>query len=136
MSIERSRIAGNTPAFALLAEGWNELVQEGLTADGDGAPPWLFDDEVLYVVVEREILAVLVYRKTLVVTVKLVYVEPSSRRRGLFKSLLGALGEIARTAGVETIRMQTPSENVPFQAVLRHMKLTVSSVGYDLAAAS
>ena len=38
VKIEYSQSALNTPAFALIAEGWNALVQEGWTLDDDGVP--------------------------------------------------------------------------------------------------
>ena len=138
MAIEYSKRASNTPAFALLAEGWNELVQEGFTPDGDGSSPVMADDEVVYALGDGQddIIGVLAFDLTRVITVKLVYVEPSSRRRGVFKAMLSLLNEIARTRGVERIHMCAPIENGPFQAVLMRMGGPTVAVVYDMAAAN
>ena len=135
MLVHYSKRASNTPAFALLAEGWNELVQDGFTAEGDGSPPLRPDDEVLYVHGDSEddVIGVLAFDHTLALTVRMVYVEPSSRRRGVFKALLADLQEVGRTRGVERIHMPAPVENVLFQAVLKHMGGPTIAVVYDMA---
>ena len=136
MLIQYSKRASNTPAFALLAEGWNELVQDGFTAEGDGSPPVRPDDEVIYVLGDGEydVIGVLAFDHTLALTVRMVYVEPSSRRRGVFKAMLADLQEIGRTRGVDRILMPAPVENVPFAAVLKHMGGPTIAVVYDMAA--
>ena len=52
VKIVYNRQAASTAAFALIAEGWNELVQEGLTPDGKGFCVVDATDHVLYA--ERE----------------------------------------------------------------------------------
>ena len=138
MLVHYSKRASNTPAFGLLAEGWNELVQDGFTAEGDGSPPVRPDDEVLYVHGDSEddVTGVLAFDHTLALTVRMAYVEPSSRRRGVFKAMLADLREIALVRGVDRIHMSAPVENAPFQAVLMRMGGPTVAVVYDMAAAS
>ncbi len=137
MRIEYSRRASKTPAFALLAEGWNELVQDGYTPDGDGVSPVKPDNEVLYAISDDgDVVGVIAYTFTdenRAVEITLAYVEPSSRRRGVFKSLVARLRGVARDARVDRIYMQSVVDNAPFQAVLRRLNRPVVSVVYDLA---
>ena len=48
IEVRYSKSASFTPAFALIAEGWNELVQSGLTSEGRGDAPFDASSEVLY----------------------------------------------------------------------------------------
>ena len=135
MRIEHSQRAAKTPAFALLAEGWNELVQEGFTPEGDGLSPVKPDDEVLFAASpEGDIVGVVAYGVSDgVCEVSLVYVEPSSRKRGVFKALLGALRETAKARGATRVVVEAPIENAPFQAIMRRLNSPAVSVVFELA---
>ena len=94
-TIKSSAKAANTPAYAIISEGWNEQVQEGLTDDlwSAAVQP---SDQVLYAVDDKdgEFLGVLTYNVDTVsedITITLAYVEPSSRQLGIFKSMLSEL---------------------------------------------
>ena len=83
-----------------MAEGWNELVQEGFTPDGDGVSPVKPDNEVLFAVSDdNDVVGVLAYALDAPANaydVTLAYVEPSSRKRGVFKALIAQLQKLAR----------------------------------------
>jgi GNAT superfamily N-acetyltransferase len=122
MKIGYSPSAGNTEAFAIIAEGWNELVQEGYTPDRDGGCPVSPSDEVFYAVSkEGDLVGVLTYKQeTLgVARVTLAYVEPSSRKRGVFNALLAALKDRCQKVGWSRIDGLAAPNN---EAALRTMK--------------
>lgn len=93
--IKHSPSTNRTPAFAIIVEGFNELVQDGFTRDYTSEPPYTSTSEVLYASgYDDEIIGVLVFSKdTLagIITLNLIYVEPSSRRMGVGVSLLSDL---------------------------------------------
>ena len=130
-----SHQASNTRAFALLAEGWNDLVQEGLTPDLMGTCPVSSASEVLYAVSQdSDIVGVLTWehhRDWGVFEVTLGYVEPSSRKQGVFSALYGALLDAARKAGASSIRFQLHPANTVARAVLLKRKGQVASVLYE-----
>lgn len=138
MNIGYSKSAGSTPAFALIAEGWNELVQEGITPDGLALCPVKAEDEVLYAISpDGDVVGVLVYGADPLgnaCSVKLAYVEPSMRKRGVLKALLAALKVEAEKFGFRVV-IETPS-NSTVQAVMRHMNMPIASVVYEVAGAA
>lgn len=94
MKIGYSASCRNTEAFAILVEGWNELVQGGLTPDGDATPPFSASTEALYAATDNgEIIGALSFDTYpgSVVMIGLAYVEVSSRRKQVFASLVDAL---------------------------------------------
>ncbi|MEJ6846700.1 GNAT family N-acetyltransferase [Sinorhizobium fredii] len=107
LEIAYSRQAADTEAFTLLAEGWNELVQDGYTPDRMGVPPLDWSDEVLYAIGrDGDVIGVLTWRTVTAVAcfvVTLAYVEPSSRGNGVFRALLAALRQHAAKAGIGRI---------------------------------
>ena len=102
MKIGYNRRASHTPAYGLLAEGWNEVVQDGFAPDQQGVSPVAWDNEVLYAVSdEGDIVGVIAWASTpqsAVYIVTLAYVEPSSRRRGVFLAMFQDLANRARTS--------------------------------------
>lgn len=112
VTVKYDRRAANTSAFAILAEAWNELVQDGITPDGVGIPPINADSEVLYAISEDgDIVGVIAWDHNLdedAYELTLAYVEPSSRRRGVFKELFAAMRERAYTNGVSRIVSKVP----------------------------
>ena len=107
MRVEYSQSAANTDAFALIAEGWNDLVQEGHTPDQDAISPVGPGDEVLYAVSnDGDIVGVLTFKvgeRPLSARITLAYVEPSSRRRGVFKDLVAELRRLCKERGFTRI---------------------------------
>jgi GNAT superfamily N-acetyltransferase len=93
MRVEYSQSAANTDAFALIAEGWNDLVGPG--------------DEVLYAISkDGDIVGVLTFKvgeRPRVARITLAYVEPSSRRRGVFKDLASELRRLCKERGLARI---------------------------------
>jgi len=124
MRIEHNERAADTHAFALIAEGWNELVQDGLTPQGNPLSPIAANDEVLYALGDDpdDVIGVLVYSLTpQFATVEFVYVEPTSRRRGVFKALLGRLAARVAPLGIGHIDFADSNRNAPFKEVLKHL---------------
>ena len=138
MNIAYSKSAASTHAFALIAEGWNELVQDGVTPDGLALCPVKADDEVIYMLsLGGDVVGVLVYGLDTIgngCAVKLAYVEPSMRKRGVLKAMLGALKAEAEKYGFRVV-IETPS-NSTIQAVMRHLNMPVASVVYDVTGAA
>jgi len=102
MDVHYSESASSTPAFALLAEAWLELLLDGLTPDFMGVPPYTYKTQVLYVGTPPDVVGVLAFehlQKEGVVKAVLAYVEPSSRRTGIFSMMVDRLLEIAATKG-------------------------------------
>jgi hypothetical protein len=95
VKIAYSRSCANTAAFALLVEGWNELVQDGVTPDGLAVCPVTADCECVYAYEQNDdILGAVAFRYVReldALEVVLAYVEPSSRKRGVFTALLADL---------------------------------------------
>ena len=130
-----SHQASNTKAFALIAEGWNELVQDGLTPDLLGICPVSATSEVLYAVSQdSDIVGVLAWehqRERGVFEVSLGYVEPSSRKQGVFSAMRSELLDMAKKAGASSIRFQVHPANTVARAVLLKLNGQVASVLYE-----
>jgi L-amino acid N-acyltransferase YncA len=130
-----SKQASATDAFALLAEGYNELVQDGHTPDRLGASPVSWSNEVYYATVaENEIVGVIAWEAVpqlgaLVVT--LAYVEPSSRRRGIYKELFTALCDHAKKRGARKIIHQIGVENATARTVMLATKALLTSQTFE-----
>jgi GNAT superfamily N-acetyltransferase len=107
MRVDYSQSAANTDAFALIAEGWNELVQDGHTPDQDAISPVGPGDEVLYAIgKDGDIVGVLTFKvgeRPGVARITLAYVEPSSRKRGVFKDLVAELRRLCKERGLTRI---------------------------------
>ena len=135
VKIEYSQSALNTPAFALIAEGWNALVQEGWTLDDDGVPPITAESRVIYALNDKDgdVIGVVCWavHKT-VATVGLIYVEPSSTQAGVFKGMMTALQERLRAEKVGHVRFVVHVENKNAQAALRHLDHKPQALVYDL----
>jgi GNAT superfamily N-acetyltransferase len=134
--IEYSKSAVNTEAFALIAEGWNDLVQEGHTPWGVGVCPVRANSEVLYAIAkESDVVGCLVWEHDVVsgqATVTLAFVEPSSRKRGVFKALLAALIARYKDAPCTRIALAVEAENKVGQAALRHTGVQPATILYDI----
>lgn len=119
------RSAARTEAFAVLAEAWNETVQGGLTPDRDGLPPYEANSELIYAVSQDEdIVGVLVWTtlpQQSAFSVQLAYVEPSSRRRGVFKAMFEELRRRAARQGIERVLLPLTPQNVTGAAVAKRL---------------
>jgi GNAT superfamily N-acetyltransferase len=111
VEIKYDKSAASTDAFAILAEAWNEVVQEGVTPEGLGTPPFDQSSEVLYAVSrDGDVVGVLAFtREADRAVVQLAYVEPSSRRLGVLRELLDALKQRACQAGLAKLALSLPS---------------------------
>jgi Acetyltransferase (GNAT) family. len=134
VTIEYSRRASNTDAFVILAEAWNEMVQEGITPDYLGAPPIRPDTEVLYATSkDGDIVGVLAWRHDPTqeaYVVSIGYVEPSSRKQGVFRQLYEALKQRAYRNGVPKIVSEVYARG-PGAEVFRRLGATQVSITYE-----
>lgn len=116
-TLAHSLSAAKTPAFALVTEGWNELVQEGLTPDGLGVTSFDGSAEVLYILDnDQEPVAALVYSvdsRLRTIELHMAYVEHSSRRRGYFRALALELVKLAKGRGYQEIAVTLPTDSSP-----------------------
>lgn len=126
-----------TDAFALIVEGWNELVQEGFTADRVATPPISSSTEVLYAVNSDsyggDIVGVLAFDYVPgrnVYEVGLCYVEISSRRQGVFKGLVEALRVHAHDTGVAHLVFDVTPNNAVALSALKAVGLRPERVSY------
>ena len=124
IEVRHSKSASFTPAFALIAEGWNELVQSGLTPEGRGDAPFDAASEVLYAEQpDGEVVGVVCFRRSVArFQVSLVYVEPTSRKQGVFAALLDALKRQAREARIGRISGDVHPDNEAMQAVMARLQ--------------
>jgi GNAT superfamily N-acetyltransferase len=110
--IHHSNQAMASPAWPLLVEGFNELVQDGY-ATSQLLPGE--NDKALYIrSPDGDIVAALAYRfeaATGSAIVRLVYVEPSSRRLGLFKALWRDLITRAGNANCNNIQVEVSADD-------------------------
>ncbi len=106
-AIEHAQSAGASPAWLLLVEGFNEISQDGFSTRKIMIRP---EDQVLYIRSgDGDIVAALSYRidsNNRALLVSLVYVEPSSRRLGLFKALWHELSIRAKNADCDHIQAE------------------------------
>ena len=135
MKIVHSKQAANTAAFALIAEGWNELVQEGFTPDGQGFCPVEANDQVFYAEREDgEIIGVLAYQHYEPLGqfyVKLGYVEPTSRRQGVYRALFEALLKRAVADKISRITSTVAVDNVAMQEVMKRLGRPLVGLAYE-----
>ena len=136
MKVGYSKSAAATPAFALIAEGWNELVQEGMTPDLRGDSPVAWTQQVLFYAREDEIVGVLCFSHDDVCNayvLSLAYVEPTSRRQGVFRVLWQELVKRASEAGVSRVMANIhESNNVAMAAMYTGAGATLVSRTYEL----
>ena len=135
MKIVHSKSASDTPAFALIAEGWNELVQTGMTPDGRGDSPVTWKNEVLFAVRDDgEIVGVLCYEHQEPVNafeVTLAYVEPTSRKQGVYSELYAALIAKAKERAVIRIGVTANADNRAMLEVLAKLNSRLVSFSYE-----
>lgn len=123
-----------TEAFTLIAEGWNEIVQSGLTPDLMGSPPLSDDTEILYAVgPDNDLVGFLAFEyqsRQRAYAVRLVYVEPSSRRKGVFKALTRELFARAGMEDVAKITCDITPNNAAATAALKSIGCTPELVRF------
>lgn len=134
VTIKYNRRASNTDAFAILAEAWNEMVQDGYTPDNVGTPPIHHDTEVFYAVSkDGDIVGVLAWRNEVerdAYVVSIAYVEPSSRQQGIFREMFERLQERAYSKGVSKILSEVPI-NSPGIEAFKRVGATQLSITYE-----
>ena len=135
VKVEYSRSAANTPAFALIAEGWCELVSDGHTPDYQGICPVDAKSELFYGrSKEGDCVGVLVFthdKQTHVITIQLAYVEPSSRQQNVFTEMFTELTGLAAQRSVKLIYADVSGENAGAKIVLTKLKAVPITVKYE-----
>lgn len=113
--------AACTDAYALIAEGWSALVQDGLTPELRGVPPVDANTQVVWAKSpEGDVCGVLCFgydKAAQNLNVTLLYVEPSMRRKGVGKAMLEHLQHLARTGSAETITITAPPSDAAVAAL-------------------
>ena len=136
VTVKHSRRAAFTDAFAIIAEGWNELVQDGLTPDRVGQPPIDEHTQVIYAVgIDGDIVGVLLFRVWELrgfIDLTMSYVEPSSRRRGVFRTMLNDLMERGRERGVSRIVANVDIGNASYRKALSDVKAQETTLVYEI----
>ena len=134
MRLEFSKNTRCTRAFALVIEGWNAVVQDGFTPEYFGDTPFDSSCHIMHVVSpDEDVVGVLVVREdpeACVFDIKLAYVEPSSRRQGVFRLLMEALLDRAKQTGIKTIRVTSYGE-APFAPAFAKFGLVPAATVYE-----
>ena len=135
IKIAYNQYAAFTPAFALIVEGWNELVQAGLTPEGQADAPFAAASEVLYAEREDgEIVGALCFNRhepRREFKVVLAYVEPTSRKQGVFTDLLEVLKTKAREDKIAQITGDAHADNQVMQAVMARLQAQPMAVTFE-----
>jgi hypothetical protein len=133
MQVLYSKRADLTPAFALIAEGWNDLVQSGLSPEGRGYCPVKPSTEVFYAEREdKEIVGVLCFdRDGDRWQVCLAYVEPTSRKQGAFRSMWKSLVAFATKQEAASIILSQHVDNEAMEAVMAKIGLQPAAITYE-----
>lgn len=135
MTLGYSPSAANTDAFALIAEGWNEMVQEGLTPDREGVCPITAKDEVIYVLSnDGDVVGVLTFLvdPSGVARITLAYVEPSSRKRSVFRAMFEDLRARCAQRGVTRIDVAVSPRNDPGLRAMKTFGGGPQSISYSV----
>lgn len=139
VQIGYSKRAASTKAFAIIAEGWNELVQEGHTPDLVGTCPVNAGSEVIYAVsTDGDVVGVLTWEHHVekdAFEVTLGYVEPSSRQQRVFTQMFKSLHDRARAEGVSTVHVPIHPANKVAKIVVEKLHGQVISMIYEHAVA-
>ena len=133
MIICQAAHAVSSPAFQLISEGVNYLVQQGLHP----GPEFLLQetDQAIWAEEEGEALGVIVFRykpNIPVMQIVLSYVEPSSRRNGLYTSLMNSLVKRAEDQGIVSILSTVSMANASMQKLMHKMSRAPTAVLYEL----
>ena len=140
MVVLESKSAIATPAFELIAEGWNFLVQEGLSPDYRGVCPVDWHNAVIYACVgdrpgDGDVVGVLCYQHDDVCNayvVSLAYVEPTSRKEGVFRAMWAALLDRAKEKNVARVILEVSVRNAPAKAAMGRLGAEPERVVYEL----
>ena len=119
MVIEQYDGLNNTPALPLALEGWHSLVQRGLT-DNTIVIGW--DDKALVYRKGGVAMGVLTFDLTewrKEIYVKIGFVLPQYRRKGVYTALFDCLTEYARRKGIKFIVGATLTANAEMRATYK-----------------
>lgn len=124
--------AACTDAYALIAEGWNALVQDGLTPDLRGVPPVDDKTQVIWAASpEGDVCGVLCFAyetQAQAISIKLAYVEPSMRKRGVFKDMIAHMQQLGQKAQAEVLTITA----APADAAVAKLFGSPVSVNYEI----
>jgi L-amino acid N-acyltransferase YncA len=133
MDIRQAANVVSSPAFPLISEGMNYLAQEGLHC---GSEHILHEtDQAIWAEEDGEVLGVIVFRYRMnapVMQIVLSYVEPSSRRNGLYTSLMNALVKRAEEEGIASIHSIVSTLNAAMLKLMQRMGRAPTAALYEL----
>lgn len=117
--------------YALVVEGYNELVQDNLDAH-DCEAPFAAGDQVLYAMADAEVVGVLCWRRDPrgVQAVTSAYVEPSSRKQGAMRRLWETMAAHREECGSTAAHVTIHPNNKVAAAVLTKLNARVTSVTF------
>ena len=135
VKVEYSRTAANTPAFALIAEAWCELVTDGHTLDYQGTCPVDANSELFYAISsDGDPVGVLAFKldmQTDAITIQLAYVEPSSRQQNVFTEMFASLKALAKMRAVRLIYAEVSEGNVIGRTTMAKLNAVPITVKYE-----
>jgi GNAT superfamily N-acetyltransferase len=130
---ERAHVS---PALQLIHEGTNELSQEGWLFTRNGLYPVDAMDIVLCAVCkpDKDIVGVLCFadddKKASEARMTLAYVEPSSRRQGVFTALWGEFLVRAKALGFSTVAIDVHANNSAAHTLMKKLSIDPVSATY------
>jgi GNAT superfamily N-acetyltransferase len=133
MNIRQAASVVSSPAFPLISEGMNFLVQEGLHCGNEHI---LHEtDQAIWAEEDGEVLGVIVFRYKVAssaIQIVLSYVEPSSRRNGLYTRLMNALVARAEEQSIVRILSTVSTVNAAMIKLMQKMGRPPTAVLYEL----
>lgn len=123
--------AAKSRAFSFLAHAWVELLEAGYCDDDQCAFNW--DSPLFFIEIEAEIVGALVYRVTdwnRELFIKLGYVHPSHRGKGLYRALYEAAVAKARELKMLTVTGCVDTRNTEMQKVAEALGRKPVYIGY------
>lgn len=135
VKVEYSRRAAFTPAFVLIAEAWHEHVYSDLSPDRVGIPPVDEQTQVIYArSAEGDIVGVLLYKHheyRCVYEITLSYVEPSSRKQGVYRAMFAALTARAKDRAITRIVTTVTANANSHISAFNRLKGHLATVTYE-----
>ncbi|MGK9084887.1 GNAT family N-acetyltransferase [Brucella intermedia] len=135
ITVGYSKNVQNTEAFAIIAEGWNEMVQEGFTPDRISFPLITPQTEVLFARSGDELVGCLLWQHDVdseTFEVHMAYVEMSFRKKGAFRAMVTDLQKLARQRKVTRTLFYVGVGNTVAETVLPRLKAKPSTKIYEM----
>lgn len=134
-TVHHSLYAADTPALKIIYEGISELAQEGHMPERGVKMLVMQDDGVIYAMTKQnDIVGVICYtRKSMIRTahITLAFVEPSSRRLGVFKKMAEFLKAQLKSEHISCMTMDVHADNEVGHKAAHFLKFTPDVAHYS-----